>query len=622
MHPRRPDHGLTSCALCGAAVDRVRAPIVRVERDELIALCSAACAARFDEGERPEVEERRESTRTSRVANFAARFPDAELPFSPLIAAGVAFLISPFSERMPAAAAAAALLIAVSAVDLLIRALSDRLPRPGLVLASFGVLLYALFAHAQLEVIGWKGLMGASIASLALSARLILWINARHPLDVGLEQLGGDERLSRSVERLRRAPRGRIADATRIARILVLVAVGLVAALAALAIVMHRSDPSAAIRTIAAIFLALPLLAPPSITERAILEGAIAALRRGIHFTSPLAFERLGQSSHAVFQLHGTLTERKPELVGVHALDGEDPRAMLKAAGIAQSATPTHPLAAATREACSKEKISLGAARRVRAIPGQGILAIDARGEEIIIGNRSLLLEEGVSIAVAESIAEAVEARGDTAIFVATGQRVRGVLAFHYELREGAQEAIAALAELDVDATIVSGDHRASAAELARQLGVRHLRAEIGGNARAAELRRIQESASPIVIVEHREASSSLIAASDGGALSILIGASVHDDEAAILLEGSSPMSAAEAWERARRVRRNGLRAGLLVALVGIPNLILAAFFDLPPFAAAIVALGVELVAHQTGSGDVIPAHSGDGSGTTRGRTS
>ena len=618
MHPRRPDLGLVGCAICGAAVDRVRAPAVRAEETGLSALCSEPCAARFDAGERASAKEKRESTRTSRVASFAARFPDAELPFSPLITAGAAFLISPFSERVPAVAAIAALLIAVSAIDLLIRALSERLPRPGLVLASFGVLLYALFAHAQLEVIGWKGLIGASIASLTVSARLILWINAEHPLDIAIGQLGGEERLARSVKRLRDAPKGRMANATRLARALVLVGLALSGALAALALFLHRDDPSGALHTIAAILLALPLLAPPSITERALLEGAIVALKRGIHFTSPLAFERLGQSSHAVFQLHGTLTERKPELLGVHPLEGEDARAILKAAGIAESAAPTHPLAAATREACSREKISLGSARRVRAIVGQGILAIDSAGEEIIIGNRSLLLEEGVSIAVAESIAESVEARGDTAVFVAIGKRVRGILAFHYGIREGAAESIETLAELDIDATIVSGDHRAAAAELARQLGVRHLRAEIGGSAREAELRRIQESASPIVIIEHREASSSLIASSDGAALSMLIGASIHEDEAAILLESPSPRSAAEAWARAKRLRRSMLRAGLFIALFGIPNLILAAFFDLPPFAAAIVALGVELFAHQTGGDDVIPPYSSEASYKTR----
>lgn len=608
MHPRRPDHGLIHCAICARAVDPVRAPLVRAVGADLFALCSEGCARRFDRGERAEPEEKRESTRTSRVASFAARFPEADIPFSPLITAGIAFLLSPFSERTPSLAAFAALLITISALDLLIRVLSVKLPRPGLALASLGVLLYAIYAHAQLDVVGWKGLIGASVASLTVSGRLILWIHVNHPLEVSLEQLGRDDKLKRSTMQLRDAPRGRLAKITRLSRALVLIGLAASGVLAALALFLHRADAATGLHTIAAILLALPLLAPPSLSERALLEGTLALLRRGTHFTSPLAFERLGQSSHAVFQLHGTLTQRKPELVGIHALEGEDPRAILKAAGIAESAAPTHPLSLATREACSREKISLGSARRARAIVGQGILAIDNEGKEIIVGNRSLLLEEGVSIALAESIAESVEARGDTAVFVAIGKRIRGVLAFHYAIREGAPESIAALTDLDVDATIISGDHRMAAAELARQLGVRHLRAEIGGDAREEELRRLEESASPIVIIEHREASSSLIAASDGGPLTMLIGARPEEDEAAILVESSSPESAAEAWRLAKGLRNSIVRAGLVIALIGIPNLIFAAFFDLPPFATAVVALGVELFAHQTGGEHAIAA--------------
>src|SRR3989442_13552622 len=78
------------------------------------------------------------------------------------------------------------------------------------------------------------------------------------------------------------------------------------------------------------------------------------------------------------------------------------------------------------------------------AIPGQGVRA--AIGERrILIGNRSLMLSAGIPVDAAESILQAMEEAGKTAMILAVDCRVAGGIAVADTLKEHSIEAVRSL---------------------------------------------------------------------------------------------------------------------------------------------------------------------------------
>lgn len=585
-------------------MDALRAPFVLLAEAKPVPVCSESCRERFQAGER---------LRPSRLAaapsahpparpRAAARLGELEFPLSPIALSIAALLVAPFSTGRWGALATLAL-VALGSVDVALRSLRSAAPRAPLPLAAAGVVLVGLGAYARFPESGSFGLIGATLACVAVAARFTLWVVHQEPLEREAEALA--ETLAEHLPKERaeaqaRALREEVASSARIATRSAQIGVAVVLAVAA-ALLFFPPKSGSALAHIGAVFLSLPLLAPIATTARAHLLVGLRAADRGIYFDGPRAIERFGQIGHAIFPMHGTLTHPTAELVEVRILKDEpiDEDELLALVASAQAAAGTHPIALACRGACRRRGLEIPIARRARALEGRGVVSLAATGEEVVVGHRALLLAEGVSVARADRAASEIEANGDTAVFVAVSGRVRGVLAFRYPVREGAAATVERLKDLDVDITLLSGDHRETAESLARELGIPHVRAELLPSEKLAELARIQENAEPVVVIEHAEATTSLLPAAKlgvhlKGTESLRsVGAVTRDDD---------PRLAGEAIALAKRLRRSMIASGTVVAVCGLPTLTLAALFDLSPALTALIPLCVEAFTHPTGT--------------------
>ncbi len=115
----------------------------------------------------------------------------------------------------------------------------------------------------------------------------------------------------------------------------------------------------------------------------------------------------------------GTLTEGKPEVTDVVPL-GIEERRMLALVAAAQGGSE-HPLARAVlakAHGIERPPIERLPLEEFRARPGFGVLA-RVGGQEIAVGNRKLMQEQGVGIAPLAGAAEALETEGRTVIWAA-----------------------------------------------------------------------------------------------------------------------------------------------------------------------------------------------------------
>lgn len=414
-------------------------------------------------------------------------------------------------------------------------------------------------------------------------------------------RVGADRALARAADF--GDPRsGGAAPPTRLAQRL-LDAAGLVL-LGGAAIALAFGDPGGdlwmRLSAVSAALVAMPLISLRRAASSSYVVGGLAAAERGIALRSASALDRAGRTTVAVLCAHGTVTEGHPEVVEVHgAGEGAVEDALLLATALEASLGGGHqPIGRALVR--WMHHATLPTMRRVQAVPGRGVRGVGPAGESVLVGNRQLLLEDGVSIAVLEADAAAAEAKGQTALLVAVDRKARALVALRDEERPGARAAIQRLIDLGVEAILVSGAQRGTAEVLARGLDIDHVKAELSPEERGAEVKRVREAGNVVAVIGHAGNDEDALAAADVPI--VLAAAGTPDGDRAVALTTDDVRDASAILWLAQAVRREAVRgvaaasvAGLLLAIVGAVGL-------LPIGAVALIAGAVDLFVLPTSS--------------------
>lgn len=342
-----------------------------------------------------------------------------------------------------------------------------------------------------------------------------------------------------------------------------------------------------------AAILALPLVALRRASGTPFVVAAVAAAERGTSLRSAQALDRAGRVRVAVLCAHGTVTEGHPEVVEVHGYgEGGEAEALALAAAAEASLGGGHqPIGRALLRWVRQSE--LPTVRRVQAVPGRGVRGIGPLAESVLVGNRQLLLEEGVSIAVLEADAAAAEARGHTALLVAIDRKARALVALRDEARPGARAAIQRLIDLGVEAILVSGAQRGTAEVLARGLDIEHVKAELSGEERGAEVKRLRDAGNVVAVIGHAGSDDEALAAAD---VPIVLGAAgTPEGDRAVALTTDDIRDASGLLWIAQAARREAVRGALLATTAGGILAMLGAFGLLGPGLVALVAGLVDL---------------------------
>lgn len=423
------------------------------------------------------------------------------------------------------------------------------------------------------------------------------------PLLAGARIVEGDVRLlatrvgdDRALVRPRRFGRGSGPEAAAIARAAEqLSRWGGLAALVGAAGALALADADG-LSAAAAVLVAVPLLAARRSAEAPLVAAAATAGARGIVYQNARTLDAAGRVAVAAFCTHGTVTEGDPEVVDVKAVDRSgDVRPLIALASAAEAAAEGHPISNAIRRLADERGIAPQSVRRATFLPGRGVTALGPGGEALVIGNRALLLDEGVGVAVADADAAHAEARADTALFMGVGGRAQAVFALQHEVRLGARAAVQRLFDLGVEVVLLSGDHRATVEALARRLDVTHVKAELLPEERGAEVRRLRETGGMVAAVGHPREDDEALSAAD---VPVTLGAAgAPAGERGVALASDDVRDAAAAIWIAHAARREAWRAVTLSVGAGVVLVSLAVLGIAGPAAAALLAAGVDAFA-------------------------
>ncbi|MGB3829146.1 MAG: cation-translocating P-type ATPase [Ornithinimicrobium sp.] len=229
----------------------------------------------------------------------------------------------------------------------------------------------------------------------------------------------------------------------------------------------------------------------------AIVRAAGEAADRGIIMRTGEAFQTFGLVNTVLLDKTGTLTEGRPDVRAIAALEeGDD---LLRFAAAAE--TPSeHPLARAVVAFARNRGLTLPTAQEFTSVTGLGVTA-RIEGRDILVGRPQLLTDSGVDLApLTESIAR-LEQNGHTVIAVAADLAPLGVIALGDQLRPEAAEALAQLKADGLTPVLVTGDNPRAAAIIAAQLGIDDVRAGVLPEDKAAIVREFQAGGARVAMV-------------------------------------------------------------------------------------------------------------------------
>lgn len=302
----------------------------------------------------------------------------------------------------------------------------------------------------------------------------------------------------------------------------------------------------------------------------AMAAGIGAAGKRGILIKGGAHLEHLGTISIVAFDKTGTLTLGKPAVVDVLPIGIGADELLARAAAVERFSQ--HPLAQAIVAAADGKKLTKHQAADFQSITGGGAIA-SVQGQEWIIGSPVLMKERNVSIGqVADRILQ-FQGEGKTAVIVASGDGVKGVIAMQDQLRPEASEVISKLNSLGIRTVMLTGDNRTTGEAVAKRLGISHVEAELKPDGKVAAIKELEKSGRVLMVGDGVNDAPALASATCGVAMGAAgTDAAIEAADIALMSDDLKQMPAALAYGRkARRVSTQNIVLSLTVLVVMIP---------------------------------------------------
>ena len=379
-------------------------------------------------------------------------------------------------------------------------------------------------------------------------------VNTSGRLIVRATRVGGDTQLAQMAQMVEDAQSGK-AEVQRLADKIsgVFVPIVIVIAIATLATWFFLGFPASSAFTaaVAVLIIACPC-ALGLATPTALLVGTGRGAQMGILIKGPEILETTRRVDTVVLDKTGTVTTGKMTLVDAVAVDGVDRADLLRIAGALEDASE-HPIAQAIAKGAVEElDIVLPEVENFRNVEGKGVTGI-VEGHAALVGRPSLLDEWSVpanpEIARAK---EQAEQQGRTAVLVAWDGELRGVIMVADAVKPTSAEAITHFRRIGLTPMLLTGDNRAVAEQVAREVGIDTVIAEVLPGEKVDEIARLQAEGRIVAMVGDGVNDAAALAQADLG-LAMGTGTDAAIEAADITLVRGDLRSAADAIRLARK---------------------------------------------------------------------
>ncbi len=264
-------------------------------------------------------------------------------------------------------------------------------------------------------------------------------------------------------------------------------------------------------------------------TPTALMVGTGRGAQMGVLIKGPEILEQTRRVDTIVLDKTGTVTEGKMELAEVALMDGATRAEVLRLAGAVEAASE-HPIAQAVAHAAQAELGELPAVSEFRNEPGVGVSGL-VEGQQVSVGRR------------------------DGRILVSWDGIERAILEVRDTVKPSSAEAIRQLEQLGLTPVLLTGDAKATAEQVAREVGIERVLAEVYPGDKVHEIRRLQEDGKVVAMVGDGVNDAPALAQADLG-LAIGTGTDVAIEASDLTLVSGDLRAAADAIRLARKTLR------------------------------------------------------------------
>ena len=362
-------------------------------------------------------------------------------------------------------------------------------------------------------------------------------LNKNGSLVMRAEKVGADTMLSRIVEMVAKAQRSRapiqgLADGVSYYFVPAVVVVAIAAFVVWTLFGPQPSMVFAIVSAVSVLIIACPCalgLATPMSIMTATGRGAQA----GVLIKDAEALERFAKVDTLIVDKTGTLTEGKPKLTDVVTANGFDEGELLGLAASLEKASE-HPLAEAIVAGAEQRGVATKDVKDFEAATGKGVSGT-VSGKTVALGNQAMMNDLKLDVGSLTKEANVLRSEGKTAMFVAVGSKLAGIVAVADPVKQTTAEAIRVLHERGLKIIMATGDNARTAQAVAQKLGIDEVRADMLPESKKALIDELQAKGAKVAMAGDGVNDAPALAAADVG-IAMGTGADVAMESAGITL--------------------------------------------------------------------------------------
>jgi Cu+-exporting ATPase len=201
----------------------------------------------------------------------------------------------------------------------------------------------------------------------------------------------------------------------------------------------------------------------------------------------------------------------------------------------------------------------------------------------VLVGNRKLMEEKGISLAELETVSDTLAGEGKTPMYVAFGDlafdgdnkgfRLAGIIAVADVVKPSSKSAIESLHKMGIEVAMITGDNKRTADAISKQVGIDRVLSEVLPQDKSSEVKKLQDEGRKVAMVGDGINDAPALAQADIG-IAIGSGTDVAMESADIVLMRSDLMDVPTAINLSKKTIRN-IKQNLFWAfgynVVGIP---------------------------------------------------
>lgn len=236
-------------------------------------------------------------------------------------------------------------------------------------------------------------------------------------------------------------------------------------------------------------------------TPTAIMVGVGKGAENNILIKDAESLELAHRVNTIILDKTGTITEGKPVVTDLVWDTTDSANNSLKEILYSIEAQSEHPLAEAVTAKLKSEGIGSIALHNFESLTGRGVRA-QVEQSTYYVGNRKLIEDNRISIG--DNFTEMVsrlQNEAKTVVFFADQERVLAVLAIADKIKATSSAAIGKLQKRGIEVYMLTGDNSQTAQAVAKQVGLKHYKAEVLPSEKAAFVKALQAQGKIVAMV-------------------------------------------------------------------------------------------------------------------------